>query len=498
MELQFDKFICKSLHKILSHVLDQELTQEIRLPESLPDIGRVLGSWGQVVLRSKEWYSSSIGVSGGVMTWVLYAPEDGAEPRSVETWIPFQMKWDIPDTQRDGSICVIPLIKSIDARSISARKIMMRTNVSILGEAYEPKETPVYQAFQLPEDIQVLKQTYPVEIPVEAGEKPLQIEEELAIPANAPKIETVCYYDLKPQITESRILGDKLLFRGKANLHVVYLGSDSALQTLEQELSFSQYTHLDNEYSISASPWTCPVVTGLELDLTAEQPMVKANLSVQYIVYDRKLLEITEDAYSTTREVTPEKQILQLFSRLDLAEKNMELSQKFSVQARQIMDAVWYPSHPVKIQNGETLEVEQPGMFQVLYLDMDGNLQGYTAPAKETWEISSDPQNRVDLYSVCTTKPIAMPSGEDITVTTSMLLQAMVTNENGLQMTSGIETGEMKEKDPARPSLIVRKIGKNRIWDIAKQHNANVSDIQGVNGDCEELKEDQVILIPIS
>ena len=498
MELQFDKSVCKCLHKILSHVLDQELTQEIRLPESLPDIGRVLGSWGQVVLRSKEWYGSSVGISGGVMTWVLYAPDDGTEPRSVETWIPFQMKWDIPDTQRDGSICVIPFIKSIDARSISARKIMMRTNISIQGDVYEPSETPIYQAAQLPEDIQILKRSYPMEIPVEAGEKPVQIEEVLTTPVNGSRLGKVCYYDLKPQITESKILGDKLLFRGKAILHLVYWDYDGDLQTLEQEYSFSQYTHLDNEFSISASSWTCPVVTGVELDFAAEQPMLKANISVQYIVYDRKLLEITEDAYSTTREIIPEKQPLQLSSRLDMPEKNMEFCQKISAQARQILDTVWYPSHPVKIQNGEKLEVEQAGIFQILYLDLDGNLQGCTAPAKGTWEITSDAQNGVVLHSNCTSRPVASSSGEDVTVTASMTLQAMVTNESGLPMTTAIEIGEKKEKDSAGPSLVVRKIGANSIWDIGKQYSANISDIQCANIQRDELNEEHVILIPIN
>ena len=498
MELQFDKSVCKSLHKILSHVLDQELTQEVRLPESLPDIGRVLGSWGQVILRGKEWFSNSIGISGGVMAWILYAPEDGSEPRSVETWLPFQMKWDIPDTQRDGSICVIPLVKSMDARSISARKIMIRANVSVQGEAYEPRETSVYQAVQLPEDIHVLRQTYPMEIPVESGEKQLQIEDELAIPADALPMEKVCYYDLRPQITESKILGDKLLFRGKGNFHLVYWDTQCTLQTLEQELSFSQYTHLDNEYSVNAAAWTCPVVTGLELDLTAEQPKVKANLSVQYIVYDRKLLEITEDAYSTSREITPEKQILQLYARLDVPVKNMELSQKIPVQARQIMDVVWYPSHPVKLQSGEKVDVEQPGIFQVLYLDMDGNWQGCSVAAKDTWVMASDPQNRIDLYSDCASRPVTVSGSEEVTVTVGLTLQAMVSNDNGLPMTSGIETGEMKEKDPARPSLIVRKAGNDRVWDIAKKYNASISDIQYANGDCKEFKEDQVILIPIN
>ena len=143
MEVKFNKNTCPCLRKATCQVQNQEQTQEVRLPESMPDIGRVLGSWGQVLVRGKEWRTGGMGVSGGVMAWVLYAPEDGSEVRSIVTWIPFQVKWDFRETKRDGSICVTPLLKGVDARSTSARKLMVRANVSLLGEALEPIEPEV-------------------------------------------------------------------------------------------------------------------------------------------------------------------------------------------------------------------------------------------------------------------------------------------------------------------------------------------------------------------
>ena len=69
MELQFEKQEMEYLRQALGAVKDQELTQEIRLTDAMPDVGRVLAGWGQPVLRSKEWQGSQIGASGGVMVW---------------------------------------------------------------------------------------------------------------------------------------------------------------------------------------------------------------------------------------------------------------------------------------------------------------------------------------------------------------------------------------------------------------------------------------------
>lgn len=497
MEQQFNKSVCQSLSKVLNQVQNQEMTMELKLPESQPDIARVLGSWGQVILRSKEWQGNTIGVSGGVMVWVLYAAEGDPIPKSVETWIPFQMKWDIPELQQDGSICVCPLIKSIDTRCISARKMMVRTNIGILAEAFEPIETEFYHNDPLPDDIQVLKQTYPMELPVEAGEKHFQLEDVLTTAVMGHPTDKVCYYNLLPQITETKVLTDKLLFRGKIFFHLVYLSQDGSLQTVDHEFSFSQFEHLHAEYSLNAKGWTQPIVTGVEVDLEAEQPQVKASLSVQYVIYDQKLFEITEDAYSTCRDITPEKQIFKIHSRIDSPTYNIDITQKHSLQIKDIIDIVWYPNHPVIHQNGEKLDIEQTGVFQILYCDTDGNLQGSTIPSKRNWEILSDSQNDISLYSPYCDKPSVMHDADNITITVAMTVHSSISCQNHVEMISKMTINEAKEPDSNRPSLILCRNNEERLWDIAKRYHANLSDIQNLNNLQGEPSADQMLLIPL-
>ena len=82
MELQFQKTGIPCLKEVLREPKNQEQTQELRLPEAYPDVGRVLGAFGVPVLRGKEWRRKEIGVSAGITVWVLYVPEDGSEVRS--------------------------------------------------------------------------------------------------------------------------------------------------------------------------------------------------------------------------------------------------------------------------------------------------------------------------------------------------------------------------------------------------------------------------------
>ena len=154
MEMQFERIPVDYLQRLLGQQRCQEQTLEVRLSEGMPDIGRVLGAWGQVIVRSKEWNTDQMVAQCGVMVWILYTPEDGEGVRSVEAWLPFSMKWELPNTRYDGKILLSCLLKSVDARSTSARKLMVRANMVALGEAWMKGQSRLAVPSAVPEDVE--------------------------------------------------------------------------------------------------------------------------------------------------------------------------------------------------------------------------------------------------------------------------------------------------------------------------------------------------------
>ena len=61
----------------VQEVQDMEQTQELRISDGMPDIGRILAGWGQALLRGKQWERDGVSLSAGAMVWVLYEPEEG-------------------------------------------------------------------------------------------------------------------------------------------------------------------------------------------------------------------------------------------------------------------------------------------------------------------------------------------------------------------------------------------------------------------------------------
>lgn len=250
----------------LTQVQNLEQTQELRIPEGMPDAARILAGWGQVLLRSKEWNRDNIRVSGGVLVWVLYEPEDGSQPRRLETWIPFQMNWDLPEDTPEGRVRIRPLLRYVDARTVSSGKVMIRVGIGLLAQSWCPHHAEISQMEDGAGDVELLHSRWPVRLPMETGEKAFEMEETLSMPASAPAVEQVVYFRMDPMVTDRKVLGNRMVFRGNGNLHLLYRCPEGQLHSWDFELPFSQYTDLEDTYSGDAQADVMMAVTRLELE----------------------------------------------------------------------------------------------------------------------------------------------------------------------------------------------------------------------------------------
>ena len=497
MELEFGSRGLAYQKPLLRELQTQEQTQELRLTDGMPDIGRILGAWGQVIFRGKEWRGDTVSFSGGVMAWVLYAPEDGSEPRTLESWIPFQMKWDIDDGVREGVIRTQCLLRFLDARSVTARKIMLRCGLGAVGEAFTADTVQLGVPEKLPEDVQLLSVRYPVRLTKAAGEKTFLVDEELSLPGSAPVPEKLISYTAEPRITDGKVMGNKLVLRGSVPIHLVYLSDEGAVTSRDFEVPISQFAELEGEYSQDAQADIRMGVTSLELEQDPEGRLrLKCGLLAQYLVDDRELLELVEDAYSTSRQVEVNRRELELPAILEQKRVSIASHQILRQSAREIADVTFLPDFP-RTHRGDGVELELPGQFQVLYYDADGALQAATARTEESWQMPTDEGSRVDAAMLPGNPPTAA-AGEGISLSAENTLLLTTTSRRGIPMVVGLELGEEKQKDHNRPSVILRRAGESALWDIAKSTGSTVEAIRRANGLDSEPASDQILLIPVS
>ena len=494
MEMQFERMIVDYLQRLAGQYRCQEQTLEVRLPDGMPDIGRVLGAWGQVIVRGKEWNSDNMAAQCGVMVWVLYTPEDGSGVRSVEAWLPFSMKWELPDTRYDGKILVSCLLKGVDARSTSARKLMVRANMVAMGEAYMQDQGQIAVPANVPEDVELLTATYPMLLPKEAGEKAFLLEEQLPLLEDRPRIDKLLYYSLQPQIDDQKVMGDKVVFRGNALLHMLCRGEDGSLFPYDYELPFSQYGDLEGNFDQNPTVSVHPCVTSLDVAMDEDgQLSVKAGVLGQYLVSEQTAVTVAEDAYSPRRQVTPLTEQLQLPAILDQTTQNIRAEQTIPADVSQPVDMTFLPQMGQAEWTESGVRMPLQGQFQMLYYDPEGELRSSQTAWDGMWS-----QNVAEDTQVWTwLSPDGRPDLSTGNLRGDMVVNGITMAGQGIAMVTGLELGEIKRLDTDRPCLILTRKGNRRLWDVAKDSGSTVQTILQANGLTEETDDDRVLLIPV-
>lgn len=495
MELQFKKTLCPCLDTALWEIQNQEQTLEMKLPDGMPDVGRILAAWGQPVLRSKEWRNMEVSVSGGIQVWVLYAPEDGTQCRCLEGWMPIQMCWDLPEDSPEGSLRVSMLTRFMDARTVSARKIMVRGGIGVMIQALCPKTVEVLEPEGMPENVELLKQSYPLRLNRLAGEKTFQLDEELTLPPSAPEAEKLIYYRVQPNIADQKILGNRMVFRGELNLHILYASEEGQLFSWDFATPISQFADLETgDFSDAAGDvQLCP--TNVEVELDDEGHIrLKCGLVAQYLVNSVHMLELTEDAYIPGRDMTVRREQLELPALLDSRRELLSGEQTMAAEAGIAADVQFLPDFPKMYKTEKGIRLEMTGSIQLLHYGENGHLDC----ASSRWEGQRDfPADECTRIMAVPEMPAAEFSPAGMTVRVEAPLSVVAMGSRGLPMVTGIELGEARKPEAQQPSLILRRAGEDSLWEIAKASGSTRSAIRTANGLEGDPLPGQMLLIPV-
>lgn len=479
--MQWSKKPCSYLKTLIRQVQTGEQTQEVRLSEDMPDIGHVISTWGQPVIRSRQWQGDSISLSGGVSVWVLYFPEHGGTVEPMEVWVPFQMRWNLPQTQREGNMRFQCRLQGLDARMLSARKMMVRAEVAVLAEVLERTETDIYVPEDIPEDVQLLRETYPAVLPVEAGEKQFRFEEEIHI----PQVKNWISWGVEPVITERSVVGNRLVFRGNGLLQYVYLDQGERICRGRTEIPFAQFVELDKEYGKDGTGDLMLAVASLEAETTAEGAKVSCEVNAQYVIRERELLEVVQDGYSPTSPVELTVEMLQLPMELDRRREKIQIPVELSQEKP--LDILLFADFPTEFREEEAIRLKLSGSFQVLCEDAEQKLQ----TVSRDWAQELDIPAAENVKLVTTVQSVLMNE-----TTGEIELESVFEANEQIPMVTDLSVGEKVTEE--RPSLIIRSMNKDSLWELAKSTGSTVEAIRKANGLTQEPEPGQLLLIPVS
>lgn len=502
MELSMKRSGIACCEKVFEYATSVEQAAETVVPDTMPDVERILCAEGIVIIRSKEVNEGRVNVSAGVAATVVYAPEGGGKPCRVSAVVPVELELDAPGVTQESIPVAMLSLTGIEARMLNPRKLLVRAVVSAQVECYAQTEMSFCDGLEGEgsEDVEVLTDSRTISPVVSVKEKTFVVSDEYRMAPGMPAMGELIWHGVDISTSSVRAVGSKIVFNGTVRMSVLYETAETGeLASGSFEKEFSQMIDTGTElsspdcsiYSMLTAEYVEPTtLSGGERGISAEFHLVS-----QAVCTDSVRVKCVTDCYSNSRE-------------LEITSEETELG---CVQRRSTVRATVHESLPATPAPAEICRVmcrtgsavceggtlKCPVTVTVLYKAADG--QFYSVSRRLTSEAPAElgENEYAALVRASCTDCSAAPSAAGADVRLLVDFELLVVKRITVPQISSVACGE--ELDPGGlPSITVVRAGAGEtLWALGKRYRSTARLIAAQNGlaDGESL-EGRTLLIP--
>ena len=125
-------------------------------------------------------------------------------------------------------------------------------------------------------------------------------------------------------------------------------------------------------------------------------------------------------------------------------------------------------------------------------------LTGDNIRFESTTPFSTAIENQIQLWPGFPMGTGYAPCTDGMALRSTYPMTVQVYSGQSIPMVTELEMGELKEADPGRPSIILRRAGDEGLWAMAKDYGSTVQAIREANQLTDEPLSGQMLLIPVS
>ena len=184
-----------------------ETTRENIVPDSCPDIARIIDTTGSVYITGRELGGDGrFCASGNVDVSVLYIPEKGEGPCALRFQLPFQCCGEGADAESCEFLDIRGELRSIDTRLLNPRKVLVRANLTLYPSGCRHTVLSLCEDAE-GDDIQLLREKKVSRVAAGVREKEFSFVEELPISPGRVGAEEIMDLRLDVRGTDSQLIG---------------------------------------------------------------------------------------------------------------------------------------------------------------------------------------------------------------------------------------------------------------------------------------------------
>ena len=508
MELDWKKTCLDAYEAGGELTLTQEETAETIVPDYCPDIARIIGTAGRVELHSREIRDGRGAVSGAVRVTVLYAPDGEGGVRTLDFAMPFTAETDGKALPECAAMLADTETEFLETRMLNPRKVFTHCKLVTRLTGFRKRALCFTADVEADPALQVEKrlETQHAVLLTHIAEKDFTFSEQLDLSPGREGAAEILTHWAAGTVTEAKIVGGRLLFKGVFTVSLLYRTADGACRAAGGELPFSQMLELDGDAE-GAEPTVLLQITGEDLqidggDSEGREIAVTLYLHAAALVRRGEDLTLLGDLYSTAYELTYDAAPLALtaFHQTLVRRQAVREVLEIGTSASSVLAASVTCGAAAVSMEGESAVLRTSALVRALYLDEGGAPLAAERSVDVKCQLELPEGCQISARAVCAGEVTAAPADRGIEVRFPVDFRAEAETAVRRVCVCGgtIDTDSPREAAGA-PSLVLRRLGKQETaWDLAKRYNSTIGVILAANQleSEEEIPRDQLLLIP--
>ncbi|MDR0862781.1 MAG: DUF3794 domain-containing protein [Oscillospiraceae bacterium] len=494
INLEHDKV--RFAKNVLAARVPREETADVIVPDSLPDIARIIDTDANVLVRGKDSENGRVTVSGIVSATVVYVPDGSETLRRVAVELPFEVAAAGTEVAQATRVVARVNLSSADAIVVNPRKISVRAELIADITGYNDAELALPVGFKdgaepTESGTQLLKDTFSFHAATDVREKTFSVTDEYAIPNTSPAAAELLRANVTLTPDESKLVGNKLIFKGAANVRALYARVDNnePMET-EFKLDFSQIMELENAAADDTFELV-PQLTGAYFDLGGENEtgrVITAELHAvaQCVATGKKTVPFLTDAYSTRFELAPRRDFVSVEDNAPAGRFGAVLRANLVTPpgVARVVSVTARAGNVTNAYEDNTATLRCPVNVSAVYVNSDGQVQ--SANGRFEAELNANGAN-VNARAECGGEVYAVAAEGGIEVRVPVEFTAHEVSRLEVSPISGLSYDEETPTDTkALPSLVLARANEGEtLWQLAKKHRSTTELIREAN-DMEE------------
>ena len=504
MEVELKRTQLDYYEPVLETTVYREETMEMIVPDSCPDIGGIIDTESRACLRQRELSEGSVSLRGTAKTTVLYLPDGMEGLWKLEVEVPFQCVAEHPALTSRCRLMAVPRVVSAETRAINPRKVLVRINLAVELQAWQPQSLGLCCDIQGEESwgIQQKLENQEGSFVVCVAEKEFSFSDELTVPGSKSPVSEVLKGRGEVCCSESRLIGNKLIFNGRVMLQLLCRGTDAVLYQNTYELPFSQIMEVSGaeedaacQLEVSLTDWSFAPMgeEGRALSVSLE-------LSAQAVIRQNRAISLITDAYSTRHVLRAEPQSYQFWRLQEQGSRRQTVREivETGVMPGLVHDAWMAVTNQSVAREGGHLCLTATVAVTVLYAAEEQEFVTVSRQFPVTCQLDCADSCQVscacsgsELQATATAGGIEVRFAVDFRLLVLEPVRVSGISSVALEETACRELAEM-------PSIVLRQMtGQEGLWDIAKAYFTTIEEIMRANDlTDEDVAVGQLLLIP--